>query len=1180
MTSDTKLVVGENILLRGISSTLEESIGIVEIPIEIGTKIFENIRFYIVKNDMPLLKAGILGRPFFQKQNTTINMPYGCIEHTLTLSDSIKIPPRVEYIMAVNVENESVKDNEAIIIQQRELQEQLFIGNIINIVKNGHVLVNVINLSSEEKYMKPLQLGDLEYDTYKEESVMNINIDTNKIVLNNPTRIARLKKVLRIEHLNKEETESIERICSEFSDIFYLEGDKLTNTMSIEHEIRTPVEHPPIYQRQYRLPHNQRDEITKQIKQMESNGIIEPSDSPWNSPILLVPKKLDASGKPKFRLVVDYRKLNNITIGDKMPLPQIQDVLDRLGKSKYFTVLDLASGFHQIPLSQESRVKSAFSSDIGHWQYTKLPMGLKNSPPTFQRLMNNVLCNLIGLKCLVYLDDIIIFSADLCEHNKRIREVFTRLRKHNLKLQPDKCEFLRKEVIYLGHKLTEQGVKPDERKIECVKTFPTPLNVKAIKSFLGLTGYYRNFIHDYSKIAKPITNLLRKNVEFNWTLECQTAFDKLKNILCSEPILQYPDFEHPFSITCDASDYAVGSVLSQEITNDLPIAYASRTLNKAEINYTTTEKELVAIMFGVKQFRPYLYGRKFIIITDHKPLTWLFSVKDPGSRLLRWRIKLDEFDYEIRYKSGKTNLNADALSRIKEIKLINNIPPTYDRFFEDFKNTIIINTRIKEIKGEIENSPKDSAIVLELPVGGKINDVLSENLLKEANLNKIDKNAKVGEITHLEIGNRKLICLITKENSSDIPTYENIYKTLVILKKFCEKNKITKISVLRDESNYTSNKLNWARVRAMYRYVFKGTLINVLIYSETILNDQDKEELMQMYHDSLLGGHLGITKTLKRINAQVQWKGMRKDVREYIRKCESCQKNKSSKKIKIPMAITTTSTKPFQKIFLDVVGKLPTSYKNNSYILTIQDDLTKFLLAIPIEDHKANTIAKAFVVNFVCIHGIPISLLTDNGPEFVGEIFTEVCKILKINKLMSSPYHPQTNGGLERTHRVIKEMLRHTVDRNTQNWCEHIPFVTFSFNSAVHESTNFQPYELLYGNPVEIPSPLQRKMEENYSYENYAYEMKQKMQNAFNLAKDLIIKTKNNTKGYYDIKQNSQEIHVGDNVLILDHTRKNKLNPIWIGPYPVVEVLEYNIKIQKEKRVATLHKNNVKLFNE
>ncbi|KAL4135468.1 hypothetical protein QTP88_007074 [Uroleucon formosanum] len=240
------------------------------------------------------------------------------------------------------------------------------------------------------------------------------------------------------------ERKSIEQVCIDFMDLFHLEGDRLTHTTSIEHEIRTPEREPPIYQRQYRLPQSQRNEITKQIIQMESGGILEPSSSHWNSPILLVPKKIDVSGKPKFRLVVDFRKLNNITVGDKMPLPQIQDVLDRLG---------------------------------------------------------------------------------------------------------------------------------------------------------------RNFVPDYGKIAKPTTNLLKKGIEFIWTSECQEAFEKLKNILCNEPLLQYPDFEKPFIITCDASNYAVGCVLSEGvIPADLPIAYASRTLNKAEINYSTTEKELVAIMLGVKQF--------------------------------------------------------------------------------------------------------------------------------------------------------------------------------------------------------------------------------------------------------------------------------------------------------------------------------------------------------------------------------------------------------------------------------------------------------------------------------------------------------------------------------------------------------------------------------------------------
>ncbi|XP_072384610.1 uncharacterized protein [Diabrotica undecimpunctata] len=248
----------------------------------------------------------------------------------------------------------------------------------------------------------------------------------------------------------------------------------------------------------------------------------------------------------------------------------------------------------------------------------------------------------------------------------RLTEVFKRLRKANLKIQPDKCEFLRKEVAYLGHLVTENGVKTNPAKISCIKNFPEPKNTKEIKSFLGLAGYYRRFIPNFAKISKPLTKLLQKDVPFIFNSDCKEAFNELKNILTSDPILIYPNFEEPFLLTTYASAFAIGAVLSQgPIGKDLPIAYASRTLCGAETKYSTIERELLAIVWAVKHFRPYLFGRKFTLITDHRPLTWLFSIKDPGSRLARWRLKLEEYNYKIEHRAGKINRNADALSRIK-----------------------------------------------------------------------------------------------------------------------------------------------------------------------------------------------------------------------------------------------------------------------------------------------------------------------------------------------------------------------------------------------------------------------------------------------------------------------------------------------------------------------------------
>ncbi|KAL4083643.1 hypothetical protein QTP88_028959 [Uroleucon formosanum] len=334
----------------------------------------------------------------------------------------------------------------------------------------------------------------------------------------------------------------------------HLSGDTLTSTTTIQHEIRTPENATPINVRPYRLPYAHRQEIVKQTKELEENKIIQPSDSPWNAPLIVVPKKPDAQGKLQYRVCVDFRRLNQIAMGDAFPIPRIDEILDQLGRYRYYSTLDLASGYHQVPIREEDRQKTAFSTDKGHYEFIQMPFGLSGAPSTFQRLMNSVLIGINGVKAFVYLDDIIVYATDLRDHESKLR---------------------------------------------------------------------------------------KKNVPFEWTIEAQIAFDTLKEKLINAPILQYPNFEKEFVLTTDASQFAIGSILSQGIPGqDLPIAYASRTLNKAEQAYSTTEKELLSIVWAVKHFRPYLLGREFKIFTDHQPLTWLFNVKDPGSRLMRWRLKL------------------------------------------------------------------------------------------------------------------------------------------------------------------------------------------------------------------------------------------------------------------------------------------------------------------------------------------------------------------------------------------------------------------------------------------------------------------------------------------------------------------------------------------------------------
>ncbi|XP_036150748.1 uncharacterized protein LOC118648534 [Monomorium pharaonis] len=421
--------------------------------------------------------------------------------------------------------------------------------------------------------------------------------------------------------------------------------------------------------KQYRYPPIHKDEIDRQVGELLKNDVIKPSTSPYNSPLWIVPKKADSKGNKRWRLVIDFRSLNEKTLGDAYPLPNITEILDQLGSAKYFSVFDLASGFHQIPMHESDAPKTAFSTPFGHYEYKRMPFGLKNAPATFQRLMDLVLSGLQGITLFVYLDDVVIYASSLKEHKKKFNQLAERLRQANLKLQPDKCEFLRKEVTYLGHVINENGVKPDPKKIEAVMHFPHPKNTKNIREFLGLAGYYRRFIPNFSCVAKPLTNLLKKDEPFAWQQAQEIAFTTLRKQLCSEPLLQHPDFTKPFILTTDASGYAIGGILSQgDIGRDLPIAYTSRLLNTAEQNYSTIEKELLAIVYSTHYFRPYLYGNKFKLVTDHKPLVWMHSVKDPTSRLMRWRLKLAEYEFEIVYKAGKTNVNADALSRNPVIK--------------------------------------------------------------------------------------------------------------------------------------------------------------------------------------------------------------------------------------------------------------------------------------------------------------------------------------------------------------------------------------------------------------------------------------------------------------------------------------------------------------------------------
>ena len=1149
--------------LKGITSEIVSSLGVCqgEFTLNDQTSIFHPV--HLVPDDFPIACHGILGKDFLMSHKAVLNYNIPLLvlrienqtfSFPIDNPNVITVPPRSEFLA-----NVKVNMNQPKLCLQKELSPGLIVGNSIVHPKNGSCKINVINSNETAVTFSAEQL---EFDDLSNYDVIAIQS------CNEQSRLKLIESEIDLEYLNSEERRSILDICREFHDLFYLKGDKLTHTDAIQHSIPLTAER-PIFVKPYRLPIAQHTEIKSQIDKMLDEDVIEPSNSPYNSPILVVPKKPDSNGQKKWRLVVDFRKLNDVTVSDAYPLPNITEILDQLGRSKYFSVIDLCSGFHQIPLQEESKPLTAFSFQ-GHYQYKRLPMGLKGSPATFQRLMNNVLTGLQGLKCFVYLDDIVVYGDNLQTHNARLVEVFERLRKHNLKLQPNKCNFLRKEVTYLGHIISETGIKPDPEKIAAVLQFPVPKDQKRLQSFLGLASYYRRFIKDFSKVAKPLYNLLKKEATFDFSPICHESFNELKEKLTTPPILQYPDFEKEFILTTDASQQAVGAVLSQGVVGkDLPIAYASRTLNKAECNYSTIERELLGIVFGVTHFRPYLFGRKFKIFTDHRPLVYLFSVSNPSSRLMRFRLKLEEFEYEIQYKPGKQNTNADALSRMFKIS---NVSPKseYDNYLDEIKKKIIINKNIIDTDSRSQSPYRIKFTSLDSSV---VN-------------NAQGSSSRLTEFQVIKENNTQILHSFIKEKPEDKPDYANVFHTLLNLKTYLLQSNIDSVSISAEDIKQEHLKLS--TIRTMLRFIFLHTNIKISLCHQNNTKELSADQIktiLQENHCGPIGGHQGVNRTFKRIKQRYQWPKMYRDIKKFIRNCETCQKTKISKKTKAPMVITTTSSYPFEKIFLDIVGPLNQTESFNKYLLTCQDDLSKFSVAIPIPNQEANTVAKAFARDIICRYGTPKYLVTDQGTNFMSSIFKETCKILQIKQIHCTSYHPQSNGSLERSHRTLVEYLRNFINRDMDNWDEFIPFATFTYNTTPHTSTEFTPFELLYGHKVVLPSALTKDPELCYSYDDYYNELKSRLQHTHEIARENLVKKKEEAKTYYDRNVSDIKFKEGDKVLLSNEAqpkgKSRKLLPLYTGPYEIIKThSDVNYTIRVNKKLVKVHVNRLKRFYE
>lgn len=890
--------------------------------------------------------------------------------------------------------------------------------------------------------------------------------------------------------LNENQKEQINQLIRTFPDVF---SDQPGRTIKLQHQINLLPGSQPYNSPPFRYAPARRQIIEDNLKEMKEQGIISPSQSPWAAPVILAPKK-DGS----LRFCIDYRKLNTMTIRDAYPIPRIDDTLDSLQEAKFVSTLDLRSGYWQVEMEKNSRDKTAFVTHKGLFQFNVMPFGLTNAPATFQRLMDIVLAGLKWQCCLVYIDDVVIYSPTFEQHLTDLQNVFQALSTAKLTLKASKCQFCRKEMRYLGHIITQQGIKPDPDLIKSVTQFPQPQKVKDVQSFLGLTGYYRKFIRNYAKIAEPLLKQLRNNQRNNhhlqWSPECTQAFETLKNKLTNAPIMNTPNFEHPFILELDACEYGLGAVLTQEYDGGkYVIAYGSRTLNPAERNYGATEREALAIVWATKHFRPYLEGNKIFIRSDCKALQWMRNAKDVTGRLARWAMKLAAFQIEeIKYRPGKANANADSLSR-------NPLP-----------NEIVYTSELSTIETAI-------------------------NLWENTNI--LDN--------------------IRTEQQAD-SKLQPIIKYLQT-KPPSESNEKRNPNVLINGLLY--------KIKNSNRHYNQRVLGNkhLLMIPKTL-----QQKLLIWAHDHPTAGHSGQQKTLFRLNTRVFWDSMRKDVCNYVKACEACQQFKYDNTPSSNQMQIHSVNEPWHTIGIDIMGPFPVTSRNKRFLLVIVDYFTRWIEVFPLSTTTSIAISELLIDQLFTRYGFPKYILSDNGPQFVSNMFRSFCDTLNIQQKLTANYHPQSNM-TERVNRTLKPLIAIYAQRLPHSWDKEIQKLAFAIRTSVNETTGEipaflmfgrdikGPLDLIIGEPTIGPPPLTIEHKE---IQDYKTKLINNLRCAYNTTRERSDIEKHNQKMKYDQHTNSRQFKVGDLVWIAiptshigDHTVGNKLQPHYDGPCRLIKQL-------------------------
>lgn len=855
----------------------------------------------------------------------------------------------------------------------------------------------------------PNSINSSNTNTFTSDSLKSFFIKSNipsEIPTKNFFKIYQIVSNLQIAESNSL-TDSQTQFISKFQQNFSSDTN-IGRLKNFTHSIRLKHSN-PIASRPYSKSHAQSQILRDITQDLLNKGLIRNSSSPYASPVSLVSKK----DTKEMRLVVDYRRLNSITIADATPLPNIQKILDFALNGKIFSKLDMKSGYWQVPMNGADIEKTAFVTEDGHFEWTVMPFGLKTAPATFQRIVNSVLKEFLFKFVIVYLDDFLVFSDSESEHREHLTLIFQKLSQAGITLSFNKCIFFKDKVSYLGQIVSHKSIQPSKSLVDSVKNFPTPLDQKDVQRFLGLSGYFRKYIKNFSVIASPLFDLLKKDNTFVWLNQHEQAFKSLKDALISDSLLSNFDPGLPSFLHTDACGIGLGSVLIQnDGKRDHVVGYHSRKFNQHEIKYHTTEQECLAIIDSLDHFHIYLYGTPFTIVTDHSALQWLFKTKERNNRLYRWSLRLSNYDYTIVHKPGRQNIVPDALSRAP---------------VDQIKTFHISNSFVKQLQQHLSAGEKSTCTI--------------ENEIY------IDKNRKI------------------------------------------------------------------------------------------LIPDSQLEKLFESYHDKI--NHTGQTKMLSSLLSLYSATKLRQKIINYIRSCHLCQVCKHpnhatwGKLNPIP-----TPSEPFKIISTDtiVLGNLASNSKFK-YIQTFIDHHSRYLWAFATSKNCSQTILNCLqqiVSNFQA----PDILISDNYKSYHSKQLHTYTKRHNITHIFTTPYHPSSNGLVEKVNHTVMSALRLLHIQHPKHKCSSLlPIAVQNYNKTVHVATKFTPHHLMYG--IEL-SPMPSSLPITEIRE---------------LARQNSELFKSSLKQKHDKKHSFHTLKLNDIVLKkipVNTPSYSKISPLFEGPYRIV----------------------------